>query len=114
MVYLILAVVGAVAPYVFFLRFFAAEGLTGNFVSALYVNGAAGGFATDLLVSSLVFWIFLFAEAKRLGIPRSWLFVLVNLVIGLSCAFPLFLWARERRQLAGRGQGVVLSGGLPG
>ena len=99
--YLILAAVGAVAPYVFFTQFIAAEGLTGNFIAALYANGAAGGFATDLFVSSFVFWIFLLAEARRCGVRRPWVFVLVNLLIGLSCAFPLFLWARERRKTAG-------------
>ncbi len=94
--YLSLAVAGAVAPYVFFLQFFADAGLAGNFVGALFVNGAAGGFATDLLITSLVFWIFLFNEAPRAGVERAWIFVVINLVVGLSCALPLFLWARER------------------
>ncbi len=94
--YLTLALVGAVAPYVFFARFFAVEGLGGDFLGAVFANGAAGGFATDLLVSSVVFWIFLFRECRRLGIARGWIYVLVNLLIGLSCALPLFLWARQR------------------
>ena len=96
-VFLTLAVLGAIAPYIFFIQFFSAEGLAGNFVGALFANGAAGGFATDLLISSLVFWIFLFAEAKRAGVAKPWIYVLVNLFIGLSCALPLFLWARERQ-----------------
>jgi hypothetical protein len=99
-IYLALAVIGAVAPYVFFLQFFAAEGLAGDFIGALFVNGASGGFATDLLLTSLVFWIYLFHEARRVGVARPWIFVLINLLIGLSCALPLFLWARERRALA--------------
>jgi hypothetical protein len=94
--FLRLAIFGAVAPYVFFLRFFATEGRAGDFVGALYANGAAGGFATDLLISSVVFWFWLFAEARRVGVARPWLYVVVNLTIGLSCALPLFLWARER------------------
>lgn len=95
-IYLTLAVLGAVAPYFFFLQFFAAEGLAGDFVGALFVNGAAGGFSADLLISSLVFWIYMLGEARRVGVARSWIFVVVNLAIGLSCALPLFLWARER------------------
>ncbi len=94
--YLALAVAGAVAPYGFFVRFFAAEGLGGNFVGALFQNGAAAGFTTDVLLSSFVFWVYLFAEARRVGVGRPWVFVLVNLLIGLACALPLFLWARER------------------
>jgi hypothetical protein len=95
--FLVLAVLGGIAPYIFFFQFFSAEGLAGNFVGALFVNGAAGGFATDVLISSVVFWIYLFAEARRVGVSRPWVYVLVNLCIGLSCAFPLFLWAREKK-----------------
>jgi hypothetical protein len=93
--YLSLAAIGALLPWLFFLQFFRVEGLAGDFVGALFVNGAAGGFTTDLLISSVVFWVFLFAEARRCGVARPWLYVLVNLLIGLSCALPLFLWARE-------------------
>jgi hypothetical protein len=94
--YLILAIAGAVLPWVFFARFFAAEGLAGNFVGALFVNGAAGGITADILVSSLVFWIYLFREARLRGIRHAWVYVVLNLAVGLSCALPLFLWARER------------------
>lgn len=92
--YLILAIVGAVLPWFFFLRFFGAEGLGGDFVGALFVNGAAGGFTADLLVTSAVFWIFLAVEGRRVGVGHAWLYVVINLLIGLSCALPLFLWAR--------------------
>ena len=95
-IFLLLAIVGAIAPWFFFAQFFGAEGLAGAFVPALFANGAAGGFTTDLLISSLVFWIFLFPEARRTGLGRPWIYVLINLAIGLSCALPLFLWARER------------------
>lgn len=94
--YLLLAILGAVCPYAFFLRFFAASGPSADFAGALFANGAAAGFTTDLLVSSFVFWIFLFAEAPRNGVARPWVYVAVNLAVGLSCALPLFLWSRER------------------
>ena len=90
--YLILAIAGAIVPYVFFADFYAAEGATG-FVPALFVNGAAGGFAADLLITSLVFWIWLISEKA----PRTWLYVIVNLAIGLSCAVPLYLYHRTGR-----------------
>ena len=96
-IYLVLAIVGAVIPWFFFYGFFQAEGLGGDFVGSLFVNGAAGGFSADVLISSVVFWIFLFPEARRAGVPRPWIFVVLNLLIGLSCALPLFLWARAGR-----------------
>lgn len=94
--YLALAVLGALAPYAFFLRYFASHGLGTHFVAAPFVNGAAGGLTADVLVSSLVFWVWLFGEGRRAGVRRLWLYVVLNLAVGLSCALPLFLWARSR------------------
>jgi len=108
--FLELAILGAVAPYIFFFQFFATEGVAGNFFGALYANGAAGGVATDLLISSVVFWLFLFPEARRVGVERPWIYVVVNLVIGLSCAVPLFLWARERASRRQRPADHAVSG----
>lgn len=89
--YLMLAIVGAVVPYGFFFGFIAAEGLNlSGFVSALFANGPAGGFTADLLISSVVFWIFMFS---RPGGPKPWLFIVLNLTIGLSCALPAYLYA---------------------
>ncbi len=89
--YLLAAVAGAVVPYLFFFDFFAAEGLDViAFAGALFVNGAAGGFAADLLVTSVVFWVWLISQGER----RAWLLIFVNLSVGLSCAVPLYLWMR--------------------
>jgi len=92
--YLTLAIVGALVPYVFFFNFAATAGVDlPAFVMALFSNGAAGGFTADLLISSLVFWIYLFS--RRSG-PSPWPFVVLNLTIGLSCALPAYLYAVTR------------------
>ena len=94
--YMALATLGAIAPYLFFIQHFSTAGFgLGSFISALFVNGAAGGFSTDLLISSLVLWIYIFSEGK---VKRPWAFVLVNLLIGLSCALPLYLYFLEERK----------------
>lgn len=98
-VYLGLAIMGAVVPYLFFGQFFVGEGVNlVRFVSALFVNSAAGGFTADLLISSLVFWGMMFYERGRTGgkSPSPFLFMGLNLLIGLSCALPAYLYARER------------------
>ena len=96
--YLVLAVVGAVIPYVFFAQHFSAQGVSlSAFVGALFANPAAGGFTSDLLVTSLVFWIFMFHQRSREKRPRPILFIVLNLLVGLSCAFPAYLYARERK-----------------
>ena len=94
--YLALSVLGAIVPYVFFVRFLQAEGVNlSGFFSGLFVNGAAGGFSADLLISSLVFWIFMFRESLWGESPSPYLFIVLNLTVGLSCALPAYLYARE-------------------
>ena len=92
-VFLILALVGAVAPYVFFSGHVRAEGFgIEPFLRAMFANGVSGGLTADLLLSSLVFWLWLAHERVR----RAWLFVVLNLTIGLSCALPAYLYTRMR------------------
>ncbi len=95
--FLMLAIAGAVVPYIFFIDFFANEGIDlASFTGALFVNGAAGGFTADLLITSAVFWLFLLQD----GAARPWAYVLINLSIGLSCALPLYLYIRSGRDVS--------------
>ncbi len=94
-IYLVLAIAGAVIPYVFFIKFFQTSGIDlGGFVSALFVNGASAGFTADLLITSSVFWIWMAKNRSEGKGPHPLPFVLVNLLIGLSCAFPAYLYLR--------------------
>ncbi len=96
--YLVLAIVGAVVPFAFFAEHFSASGYAlPDFVAALFVNGAAGGFAADLLITSVVFWIAMLELSRRGSGPNPALFIVLNLAIGLSCALPAYLYARTRR-----------------
>ena len=96
-VYLVLAVLGAALPYAFFTQFvLGPDPSLDHFLRQSFANPSAGGLTTDLLITSVVFWLWSFGEARRRGMRRWWPYVLVNLTIGLSCAFPLFLYVRER------------------
>ena len=87
--YLVMAILGAVVPYYFFMSHFNAVGYgLSDFMAGLFANGAAGGFSADVLISSAVFWMHLWSRRAA----KLWLYVLVNLTIGLSCALPLFLY----------------------
>ena len=89
--FLVLAIIGALVPYAFFIPFFAEHGFgVTTFTGALFVNGAASGFTADLLITSFAFWMFILIEKTR----RPWLYILINLSIGLSCALPLYLYFR--------------------
>lgn len=94
--YLLAAIVGGVVPWIFFARFFGSEGLDlPLFVSSWFVNDSASGAAADLLISSFVFWVWSFTDAREHGVRSWWVIIPVNLLIGLSCALPLYLWMRE-------------------
>lgn len=91
-----LSVVGFVLPYIPFTLFVMNNGLDlGAFIQALFANHAAAMFTTDLLISSFVFWLYLFYEGGRLGMKNLWVYIVANLLVGLSLALPLFLYFRH-------------------
>ncbi len=97
--YLVATIVGAIVPYLFFFEHFGANGLNMlTFVAAVFANPAAGGFTADLLISSFVFWIFMFQRRQFEHGPNPGGFIALNLLIGLSCALPAYLYAQELRR----------------
>ena len=94
-IFLVLAIVGFIAPYYFFLQ------VRGFDLTALFQQFAASkilsGTAMDLLISVIVFWFFMFTEANKLQMKNPWVYVLATLLVGLSFALPLFLYFRERK-----------------
>ena len=94
--YLGLAILGAIVPYAFLFQFLTAEGFSlPNLLAAPLVNGAAGAFTADLLLASLIFWIYMFRERRVSAGPRPLFFIALNLLVGLSCALPAYLYSRE-------------------
>lgn len=95
-IYLFLAIIGGIVPYIFFFHFFQNYGFNiTTFITALFPNGAASGFTADLVISSFIFWIFLFHQYEKGAGPKPILFIFMNLFLGLSCALPAYLYARE-------------------
>ena len=94
--YLILAAIGVVGPYYFFISFLTAHGLDGKaFVQELFGTQISTFFAVDLLLSCVVFVRYLRQETARYSIKRWWLYLVALLTVGLSFALPLFLYIRE-------------------
>jgi len=94
-IYLLAAIVGTVIPYFFFMQQIDAAGvdLTG-FLSLGFANPVAAGFSADLFIASFVFWAYMFTAGEEA--PRPWVFIVLNLLIGLSCALPAYLYWRLR------------------
>ena len=93
--YFVAAIIGGVVPYLFFNPFFSSNGFDlPKFVSELFANDPAGGFSADLLISSFVFWLWSFQDAKRFSVGYWWLIPVLNLTIGLSAALPFYFYLR--------------------
>ena len=97
-IYLVLALLGFALPYSQLIPFFATHGFDLSlFWSQLFANRISIDFAFDLIVSSVVFWILVYREGTRLQMRSLWIYIVVNLVIGLSFALPIFLLMRTRQ-----------------
>ena len=95
--FLILAILGFIVPYYFFLQLQADNGFDlPLLMQPLFANNSMKGVAMDLTLSVIVFWFFMFAEANKLQMKNPWAYLLATLLVGLSFALPLFLYFRER------------------
>ncbi|MEE4298600.1 MAG: DUF2834 domain-containing protein [Pseudomonadales bacterium] len=94
--YLLLAVLGALVPWLCFGFWFVEAGIGLSFLRAALANGVAAGFTADVVISSLAFWLWIAADAREQRAGPIWPFVLLNLTVGLSCALPAWLLRRER------------------
>ncbi len=96
--YLIAAILGTILPLSQFIPFLMAYGFDlPLFFRQLFQNHVSGFFGMDVIVSSLVLWLFVFSEGRRRGMSNLWLYVVCNLAVGVSLALPLFLFFRERK-----------------
>ncbi len=97
-VFLLLAVLGLGLTWYHNLAFAAESGSLelGAFVEAVFVNHASSSIGWDIAVGCTAFLVFLFPEAKRLGIRHAWVYVVLTFGIAFAFAAPLFLFVRER------------------
>lgn len=99
--YLLSAIIGTIIPWAFFASFFATEGINiPLFISSLFANGAAGGFSADVLISIIVFLVWSYNDAQQQKIKKWWLILPATFTVGLSLAFPLYLYLREQAKTA--------------
>lgn len=96
LMYTVLCVLGFVLPYYFFLQFVAEHGLRLSLLAGqLFANPISAFFAADVIVSSLVLWVFIYQETRTRSIKLWWVCIIANLAVGVSLALPLFLLLRE-------------------
>jgi len=101
-IYLILAVIGFLAPNIFVAQESVA---TWNFLlwvdpastlAGMFSNRISTAFIVDLLVVVLVFFVWTGFESKKIGKRKVGMIWLLTLLFGMAGTFPLFLFWRER------------------
>ncbi|MCE2989877.1 MAG: DUF2834 domain-containing protein [Burkholderiales bacterium] len=98
--YLIAAIIGGIAPYATYFGYLAYVPGASGALGLVWGSAISAATLIDFTISCVVFWPFLYTEAKRLGIRHWWAFIPANLIIGLSFALPAFLYVRERKLTA--------------
>ena len=94
--YLALAVVGAVAPWYFFLSFLM-EGGPGiaAALDQLWATNMTRFFTVDVLLTGLALLVYLLIRERMNG-GRFWLLAGATVLVGPSCSLPLLLYFKER------------------
>jgi hypothetical protein len=96
--YLGLCIPGTLLPYSQFIPFLREHGLDmGLFFQQLFSTPISGFFGMDVIVSSIVLWVFVYLDGRRYGVQHLWAPIAANLAVGVSLGLPLFLYLRESK-----------------
>ena len=95
-VYAAIAVVALVATWSQNLASMDGSSFPMGFLHDLKANAATRSITVDIVLFFLAAAIFMVFEARRLGIPYVWAYIIGGMLIAISVTFPLFLIARER------------------
>jgi hypothetical protein len=94
--YATLCVAGTILPYWQLLPFLLDHGADVRlFFAQAFANRVSGAFAIDVMVSSMVLWVFVVTEGRRLGMKHLWMPIVANVAVGVCLGLPLFLYVRE-------------------
>lgn len=92
--YAVATVIGTVIPYFYFYQHLSNSEISlVPIINAIFATYASSGFVADLLISSFIFWIYIY---KKVNSKLFFTIVGLNLVIGLSAALPYYLYKTHR------------------
>ena len=95
-VYLVLCVFGVVLPLSQLIPFLRDHGLDLSLmVAQLFANPISSFFGLDVIVTTVVVWVWVAFEGRRAGVRHLWAPIAASLLVGVSLALPLFLYLRE-------------------
>jgi hypothetical protein len=100
LLYLALALAGAVLPWLAnldYMRAYPGGFDIGQFIALANSNPAAQSLSRDLAIGSSAVLIWIVVESRRLRLKGLWLVLLCCFTLAFACGAPLFLYLRERR-----------------
>ena len=96
-IYLCSCVLGTIVPYWQLLPFLREHGLdVPLMITQLFSAPVSAFFGADVIVSSVVLWVFVAVDGRRTRVRHLWAPVVANLAVGVSLGLPMFLYLRER------------------
>ena len=97
MIYLALAVWGAVHPTIYFVAWFRVYGFSINgLLEAWHANFATSGLVWDLTIAAFALTVWVLAETY---VRKNWsalIVIPITILVGLGCGLPLYLFLRTR------------------
>lgn len=99
-IYFILFIAGSIIPTYFFIQFLNESSLDPNaFIKAIFGTNPSSNFASQVFISVIAFFVFMFSESNRKLLMRNILLMILTFAIGLSSSLPLYLYLREKAKL---------------
>lgn len=93
--WLFATIIGTLLPYYFFYNQIVSSDFEWkNLLSLIFPTYAATGFVVDLLITSFIFWIYIFKKVEKSLFIQI---VVLNLAIGLSAALPYYLFKTSEK-----------------
>lgn len=98
MIYLILAILGAIVPSIFYGQWLMGHGaiIIGE-ITHWQGSGLLTAISWDIALTVAGFFIFVFSEALARKDYLPLVVMPVTLIVGLACGFPLYLFLRSRK-----------------
>ena len=96
-IYLALAVWGAVHPMYYFVSWFQTDGLNlGLMVAAWHANAASSGLVWDLTIAATALTVWILYEVSQTRKYWHLISIFATFGIGVSCGLPLYLYLRSQ------------------
>ncbi len=97
-VFLALAVWGAIHPMSYFIAWFNANGYDlMAMVDAWHANAASSGLVWDLTIAAVTLTLWVLVETIRTRLWLGLIAIPATFFIGVSCGLPLYLFLRSRQ-----------------